>query len=207
MPMNTKDEKWILEQQQIDALNLASTISLLVFGMLFAALLLCLILMRDNFVVWPPPAFSLLSISKPVLSSLSIFLSSLFLIHAQKNLKSPEKLKMALISLKLSIVLGFCFLFFQFLFWRELNANGFNVETGAFASFLHAMTWIHGAHIVLGIIFLLIFLFKIQKSDFSFAAEEFGYKLQNIKLNFYSSFWHFLSLVWVLLLIGLFAPL
>jgi heme/copper-type cytochrome/quinol oxidase subunit 3 len=201
------DEKTFLEQQKMDGLNLASTISLLIFGMLFSALFLCLILMRDNFVVWPPPAFSLLSISKPILSTISIFLSSLFLWLAQRNLSSPEKLKNARISLKLSIFLGFCFLFFQFLFWRELNAHGFNVESGAFASFLQGMTWIHAAHIILGLFFLMIFLSKIRKSKLNFFFNENFYKLEKIKLNFYSSFWHFLSLVWVLLLIGLFVPL
>ncbi|MDH4467824.1 MAG: cytochrome c oxidase subunit 3 [Bacteriovoracaceae bacterium] len=201
------DEKTFLEQQKIDGLNIASTISLLIFGMLFAALLLCLILMRDNFVVWPPPAFLLLSISKPTLSTIFIFLSSLFLWSAQRNLSTPEKLKKARISLKLSIFLGFCFLAVQFLFWRELNTHGFNVESGAFASFLQAMTWIHAAHILLGLFFLLIFLNRIRKSRTDFFLNENEYKIQTIKINFYSSFWHFLSLVWVLLLIGLFAPL
>lgn len=183
-------------QQKIEGMQLASVVAMCVFAMLFGGFFLALVLTRDTQTIWPPPSFRLVSILKPLLATLAIILSSVTLNFAAK-LESKKLLGV-------TMFLGILFLIIQFLYWQELNHLGFNVETGVFASFLHALTWVHVAHIVLGLFFL--FLYYMGLNSLVSLSKD-SRVVVKARLGFYSTFWHFLTIVWFILLIGLFAPL
>jgi cytochrome c oxidase subunit 3 len=182
-------------KQKIEGIELASLVGLIIFAMLFAGLFLGLVLTRDAQNVWPPPSFALVSWVKPALATFIICLSSMTLYLSQKH---------SILYTKITILLGVVFLLIQVSYWSELNQLGFNVETGVFASFLHALTWVHAAHILLGLLFLFLYFFKLKQLP----AMSFSHRAETVsKLTFYINFWHFLTVVWIVLLLGLFAPL
>ena len=96
----------------------------------------------------------------------------------------------------MTLLMGFGFMLSQFFVWNSLNLIGVYYNSGILGSILHGFTWIHAAHVVLGILSLL-FLFPLTKlKQFQ---ESYIPRFLLIK-----KFWHFLGVVWLLMYIGLF---
>lgn len=120
-----------------------------------------------------------------------IILSSFSMVWAQRSARkdSLEKVKLAI---SITTVLGVAFLVGQLLAWKEMVSlseyfTGGNVSH----SFLYVLTAFHGAHIVGGVIFLIIvlistFRYKIHSKDMT-------------TMELCSTFWHFLGVLWLYL--------
>lgn len=96
----------------------------------------------------------------------------------------------------LTLFLGFGFLVAQGFLWSSLKSNGYLVDTGVFASMLHSFTWIHAAHILMGLLWLLYLLPTITLGA---SFEKYEIRIVNA-----GKFWHFLDVIWVLLFVVLF---
>jgi cytochrome c oxidase subunit 3 len=83
---------------------------------------------------------------------------------------------------------------FQFLLWRDLKLTGIFVDSTVFGSIIYAFTWIHAAHMVVGILALL----WISTSLKGFSEEQLT-KMINVE-----KFWHFLGAIWVIIFFGIF---
>ncbi len=135
--------------------HVGMTIALVSFSMLFFTLMLGFAVFRFTAPVWPPEGMTRPSLFLPILSTLIIAVSSLVFIRSEKNLAKDSR------GLLWTIILGFAFLFTQSLFWSQLKLQGIYASSGIFASIIYSFTWIHAAHIVLGLIALLYGLYKI----------------------------------------------
>jgi cytochrome c oxidase subunit 3 len=95
--------------------------------------------------------------------------------------------------LALTVVLGLTFLVGQGMAWRELAAGGFYISATPSSSFVYLLTGMHGAHLLGGVVALLIaglasLLHRPAQS-------------QLILLDVTGWYWHFMAVLWVYILI------
>jgi cytochrome c oxidase subunit 3 len=174
-------------------INLASNIVIISMAMLFATLFMGYAIYRSSAPVWPPYGTQKVSLLLPSLSTVILFVSSFFchqvLVHSKK-----ADFKKAHFNLNITITLGLGFMILQGLLWSQMKGAGLYVSSGIFASLTYAFTWIHFAHMVLGVL-ALFYLKKVLRPQ-----------TQNIltKTSSVGNFWYFLEIVWIIMFITLF---
>lgn len=96
---------------------------------------------------------------------------------------------------------GCLFLFGQIAGWLGLYHKGyfFNQQS---ASYLYVISGLHAIHILIGLIFLFVFLSKSWKMLHNYAVSVVYFTDPVIKsqLFLFSNYWHFLTAMWVYLL-------
>ncbi len=181
-------EALTLQHQQNDRSSIAMTVVLISFSMLFATLFLGYALYRSSSTVWPPMGLAQVPLKLPLISTSFILISSFTFWRARS-----QKLQWVF----LTFLLGLGFLISQVIFWKDLKENlSIYPSTGIFGSLLYGLTWIHAAHLILGlagIMFLLLPYFFKKMQQKSFAT------FKNVE-----KFWHFLGVTWLLILVSLF---
>lgn len=80
-------------------------------------------------------------------------------------------------------LLGVVFLVIKFAEYADKAAQGINWETHTFFTFYYLMTGFHAAHVVAGIVILLLVAWRDEPNNIEVGA----------------AFWHMVDLVWVLL--------
>lgn len=131
-----------------------------------------------------------------IASTAIIALSSLTLHLAYLGAKKDELGRVTLL-LSLTVLLGLGFLLTQYLSWAQLvAANVYFVSNYASGSFIYVFTGLHGAHIISGIIFLLITLWAAIRANV--------HSKKLLLLEMCMTFWHFLGGLWVYLYVFLF---
>jgi cytochrome c oxidase subunit III len=169
--------------------SVAMTVALVSWGMLFATLFLGYFLVRFNAPSWPPVEIQAMPQAVPFVSLLVMFMSS---ITYWKFESTPERRKTFWV---LTTLLGFAFLALQWTLWKQLAESGIFVTDGMVPSMVYAFTWLHAAHIVLGLIGLLWLGHLLWRSPA---------KLTDVKLINVGKFWHFLGVIWLLMYLMLF---
>lgn len=165
--------------------NVAMTVTLISFSMLFFTLFLGYMLVRFNSATWPPVEIQGMPKLLPFMSTLVMGLSSLTYVLMEK--KNSKLLWLV------TVALGFVFLALQWTLWAELKASGILVGNGMVPSMVYAFTWVHAGHIVLGLLALMWlghFLWR-------------GRATQMTIINV-GKFWHFLGGVWLVMYLTLF---
>jgi cytochrome c oxidase subunit 3 len=178
-----------IQEEKVFQNSVAMTVTLIAFGMMFATLFLGYFLVRANTAVWPPVEIQNMPKLLPFLSTLVMGLSSLTYFKMEKS-ESQRSLYWIL-----TFTLGIAFLVLQWVLWGALKEKGILVSNGNVPSMVIAFTWIHAAHILLGLI-ALIWLGKyvLKKKE----------ELTVIKLMNVGKFWHFLGVIWLLIYLMMF---
>ncbi len=139
-----------------------------------------------------------LSIDLPVpfyYSTALIIISSLTLIFADISAKKDNQNGVKL-GLVLTLLLSLGFVFSQFDAYKQLMENGlFFSGTGISASFLYVLTFVHLAHVFGGNITLLVTTIKGFKGNYT-SKDKLGIELA-------SWYWHYLTGIWMFLLLFL----
>lgn len=175
--------------------SLAMTVALVSWSMLFATLFLGYAVYRFSASVWPPMGFEQVSLLYPILSTVVIVLSSWTMIRAQKSyFASDVKAFRNMLLLTIAFAIGFMLL--QFVLWNMLNTQGLYVQSGIFASILHGFTWIHSAHVLLGL-FGLLYLLPLAYAPACLVQNQ-------VRVINIAKFWHFLGIIWILMFFILF---
>lgn len=128
-----------------------------------------------------------------VISTIFILLSSLTFYLGEQSLKSNQLAKVKIFVLA-TLVLGLLFTVTQYLAWTELYGNGIvwaGSESSAAGSYFYALTALHLAHLLGGIISLLVVSFKSITEKYN------SENLLGMQLS--STYWHFLTALWVYL--------
>jgi cytochrome c oxidase subunit 3 len=176
--------------------TLAMTVALISWGMLFATLFMGYAVYRSSTNVWPPMGFTRISLVIPTLSTLIILVSSFFC-YRMKNDLIELKYVQSKLNLNMTIVLAVAFLMSQVFLWKGMNATGIYVSSGIYASIMHALTWIHAAHVIVAVAFLIYLRWQFAKNVNT------PERLQHTTLNV-EKFWHFLGIIWFLMYFILF---
>lgn len=153
--------------------------------MLFAAFTSGYIVRRGegNWLLFDLP--SLFSYSTVVIILSSITMQWAYLSAKKDNLK---QLKTAILS---TLVLGISFSIMQWKAWTQLVESGIHLVGNPSESFIYVISGVHLAHMIGGIVFLLIIILK----TFQFKI----HKKNLLSINLCTTYWHFLGLVWVYL--------
>jgi cytochrome c oxidase subunit 3 len=176
--------------------TLAMTVALISWGMLFATLFMGYAVYRSSTNVWPPMGFTRVSLVIPTLSTLIILVSSFYCYRMKVDLMKLS-FAQSRTNLNMTILLAVAFLFSQVFLWKGMNATGIYVSSGIYASIMHALTWIHAAHVVVAVAFLIYLRWKFFK--FENSPETLQHTTQNVE-----KFWHFLGIIWFLMYFILF---
>ncbi|MBL7665604.1 MAG: heme-copper oxidase subunit III [Bacteriovoracaceae bacterium] len=186
------NEILIAEKERAD---LAMTVTLVSFAMLFATLFLMYAVFRSANPVWPPMGFAKTSLLLPNLSLAIIFFSSLFLHTTQRMYQLGNSRKVSYFYY-LTLIFALAFVGIQFLIWKQLKLDGIYLDSGIFASIIYGFTWIHCAHVVMGFLGLL-YCFPMIRAKY--ANHNFSIRLSNV-----AKFWHFLGIIWFLMILFIF---
>lgn len=128
-------------------------------------------------------------------STAIIILSSLTLVYADISAKKDNQLGVKL-GLGLTLALSLAFVFSQFDAYQVLMENGmFFSGSGISSSFLYVLTFVHLAHVFGGNITLLVTTINGFKGKYS-SKDKLGIELA-------SWYWHYLTGVWMFLLLFL----
>lgn len=97
----------------------------------------------------------------------------------------------------LGIFLGIGFIVFQYFGWSYLYDIGISHRENVSSSFLFLITWLHAAHVLGGIVALIMLAVSINIKPFLVTPK----RLLRIKMVFV--YWHFVDILWLYLLLFL----
>ena len=157
--------------------------------MMFAGLTSAYIVKRNqvNWVTFELPSMFWYSTVVIVLSSVVLYFSNTA--FKQREMAKYRKLVLA------TLVLGIMFVIMQIIGFNQLWTKGITLTKNVSFSFLYIIVGLHALHVIGGLI-ALIFLF----------AKAFSSKVRNydiVPLEVISTYWHFVDVLWVYLLIFL----
>jgi cytochrome c oxidase subunit 3 len=89
--------------------------------------------------------------------------------------------------------LGIAFIAGQLFAWRQMAAQGIYVTTNPSSGFLYVLTAAHGLHLLGGILALLYLVFRTRK--FIFNPDK------RIAVDITATYWHFMDVLWIYLLV------
>ena len=158
--------------------------------MFFTGLIGSYIVLRfANISSWPIPA-TVLNIPLTGINTFILICSSMTLVLGLASVQRgyQEGLQVGLF---LTIILGSLFLTIQFNEYKALIHDGFTISSSIFGSCFFTLTGFHGAHVLAGVIWLVIVFIRSLLGKFS--PEEYaGVELVGL-------YWHFVDLVWIIL--------
>lgn len=127
-------------------------------------------------------------------STVAILVSSITIYLAQQAFKQREMKKYrSLVSA--TVVLGVLFIVFQVLGFKQLWQKGITLQANVSFSFLYVIVIMHAAHVLGGIVVLVVLFLK------AFSKKTRNYN--SIPVELAATYWHFVDVLWIYLLIFL----
>jgi cytochrome c oxidase subunit III len=127
-------------------------------------------------------------------STLAILASSATLFLAQNAFKQREMARYRNLVVT-SLLLGVVFITLQVFGFKQLWDNGMTLQKNVSFSFLYVIVGLHGLHVVGGIVALIVLFLK------AFSSKVRNYNI--VPIEVISTYWHFVDLLWIYLLIFL----
>lgn len=165
-------------------------------AMLFASLFAAYAFVRARAEAWPPAGVPALPWRLPAANTLILALSSL---AVQRGVTSVRRGRAAALgpSLLAALGLGAAFLTLQTYLWLTLGAGGLLPETGgAYASVFYGLTWLHAAHVAVGIVGLAAVAKRALGGAYSAA--------RFLPVRLWALYWHFVGAVWLVMFVSIF---
>ena len=142
----------------------------------------------NAFAQWPPTGVTTFDpFHLPLINTLILLLSGTTVTAAHHALQH-DKLDNAKFMLLLTIILGVLFTCLQA---YEYSVAQFTFDGTLYGSAFFMATGFHGAHVVIGTIFLAVCLFRLYANNMS-AKKHLGFE-------FAAWYWHFVDVVWLFL--------
>ena len=173
--------------EQNDTVRFGFWIYLLTDVMLFGSLFATFMVLRHN-TAGGPSAKDIIDPNFVLLQTLALLASS-FTVAVALLAARHGKLRQMQSYLWATFVLGSIFLGMELYEFTHLVQAGHGWTTSAFLSSFFALVGTHGAHITVGLIWLVAWLAYFYKRGLS------PHMLR--KLGLFSLFWHFLDIVWI----------
>nr|YP_006234055.1 cytochrome c oxidase subunit III [Archaeocroton sphenodonti]AET63095.1 cytochrome c oxidase subunit 3 [Archaeocroton sphenodonti] len=137
---------------------------------------------------WPPLNVNPFNPFEIPLLNSTILISSGISVTWTHHCIMNNKFNSSLLSLKITIMLGVLFTFFQLFEYYQAQ---FSISDGIFGSTFFLTTGFHGIHVIIGSIFLIVSLFRIKFNLIS-SVHFFGFEAS-------AWYWHFVDVVWLFL--------
>jgi cytochrome o ubiquinol oxidase subunit 3 len=137
-----------------------------------------------------PTGKQLFDLKASLIETLLLLVSSFTFGMASLNLSyRPERLRLLVSWLGVTLALGLAFLAMELNDFRLLIAQGASAQRSGFLSALYALVSTHGLHVTAGCVWLLLML--VQLKVFGLDARV------RLRLKCLALFWHFLDVIWV----------
>ncbi|MFN3587821.1 MAG: heme-copper oxidase subunit III [Spirosomataceae bacterium] len=127
-------------------------------------------------------------------STVVLLFSSLFLELSLRMAKKDEFRNLK-IFISIAFSLGIVFLILQYFGWQDLQRQGVYLKGNPSGSFFYILTGLHGIHLISGLFVILAAFLAAFKTKI--------HSKKLVQLQVCSTYWHFLDLLWVYLLVFL----
>ena len=114
----------------------------------------------------------------------SSFTVGLAMLGAERGYK-----KQSIVWLMVTFLLGAAFLGMELWEFNHLIQEGHGWQTSAFLSSYFVLVGTHGLHIAVGLIWMLVVIYRLVQRDFK--------ETDVRRLSLLSLFWHFLDIIWI----------
>ena len=144
---------------------------------------------KNESVVGPYPA-DLFNIPLTSVSTFVLLMSSLAMVLALDGVQRGNR-ALAKWSLLGVILLGATFLGFQAYEFTEFYHKGLHLQTNLFGSTFFVLTGFHGAHVTIGVIWLLVLWIELLKGNMP--------PSRSLTVEIAGLYWHFVDIVWIVI--------
>lgn len=175
--------------------TLGMIIALGAWAMMFGALFFVYAGIRSGTRIWPPPGLPPIPVALPAVNTLILAASSAALWKGTRSLARGDRRALPAWVLG-AIVLGSGFLGLQIKVWRDLWLAGLLPSTGAFASVFYGLTALHAAHVLAGLVVLLVIFTRALRGVYT--------EHNVVRVRVAGMFWHFVDVVWILMFVALY---
>jgi heme/copper-type cytochrome/quinol oxidase subunit 3 len=155
----------------------------------FGTLISTYMVYKHESVTGPYPT-DLLNIPLTSVSTFVLLMSSLAMVIALDGFQRNNRM-MGLGGLMGVIILGAGFLGFQAYEFTHFYHEGLTLQTNLFGSSFFILTGFHGAHVTLGVIWLLILWIESFRGRVAVTREH------ALKVEIAGLYWHFVDIVWI----------
>jgi len=166
--------------------------------MLFGGLFAGYFFVRNQADVWPPEGVHELGKTLGAVLTAILILSGL-VGHTGIVAAKRGNNQLFLLCMGGAIILGLVFIAGQGYEWLELMHEGLTAESGVYGSTFYILTGFHGAHVIAGLLMLMVVFVRAYWRDFTPARHVFA--------DAAMLYWHFVDIVWVGLYIILYGLL
>ena len=139
--------------------------------------------------IWPPSSIKTFDpFDIPFINTLILLLSGTTVTWAHYALEENNQ-KDCITALGLTIIIG---VFFSLMQAYEYHHAAFSFKDGIYPSNFYLATGFHGAHVIIGTIFLTVCYYRARRGDFNVMNGHLGFE-------FAAWYWHFVDVVWLFL--------
>lgn len=143
--------------------------------------------LNPYYLIWPPVGIDLINPwSIPLLNTFLLLYSGIIATYAHHSYFQKNRTN-TIVGLILSIILGLCFFGLQI--FEYLNST-YDITDSVYGSSFFMATGAHGLHIVVGLLFLAVTLFRVYK-----------YHNPTFLFDVAMLYYHFVDIVWIALFI------
>ena len=158
--------------------------------MFFGTLIATYLVYKNKSIEGPLP-IDVFDIPVTSVSTFVLLMSSMSMVMAYSWL-TRGNLKAFRIWLASTAIMGATFLAFQTFEFRDFAVHGLTPRTNLFGSTFFTLTGFHGAHVTLGVIWLLSILFHSFRKG-GVTPEK------NLDVDLAALYWHFVDIVWIVI--------
>jgi cytochrome c oxidase subunit 3 len=146
---------------------------------------------------WPPQELPPLT-SSLVIANTALLIASSFTLHWAHVAIRNENRRNFVLGLAVTLLLGIVFIGGQVLEYYEfIVGEGFTLTSGIYSSAFFGLTGLHGLHVTLGAVILGVVFVRALFGQYS--AD------RHVSVSTASMYWHFVDVVWVFLVVVLYA--
>ena len=127
--------------------------------------------------------------------STAVIIISSFSIIRSRNYFRQREMQQYRLWMTVTLILGIAFVIMQYIGFTQLWSSGVTLTRNVSFSFLYIIVGLHALHVVGGIIALLILLIK------AYSVKRKNYS--KVPIDLMNTYWHFVDLLWIYLLIFL----
>lgn len=132
-----------------------------------------------------------------------VLIGSSYTLHQAKKMYQADDTDGYKKMILYTVILSFLFLILQFIGWYQLLASDYFIGKDNSTSYLYLISFVHFAHVVAGLPFLMMFLRAARKQmqDPVTVLIYFSDPAKRLRLRLISIYWHFLDILWVYLVL------
>jgi cytochrome c oxidase subunit 3 len=162
-------------------------------GMLFGAILVGFLILRSRADLWPPPGTPPMPGGLWISTALLIVLSFVLVLAGRAARESRQSVLNRMLSI--SALLAVAFLVAQISNWMRMAASSVLPNENLLVWFFYALTILHAAHVLFGLIPLLLVTARARRGRYTVDEHE--------SVHLVGMYWHFLLVTWIAILVVL----